>query len=70
MGALGFICAVTICCLIVAITNWWDNRKEKEREASLHQDAAVRKMMTEPLSESKKELWSKQKVHRTYFWKR
>ena len=54
MGALGFICAVTICCLIVAITNWWDNRKEKEREASLHQDAAVRKMMTEPLNESKK----------------
>ena len=56
MGALGFICAVTICCLIVAITNWWDNRKEKEREASLHQDAAVRKMMTEPLNESKKEV--------------
>ena len=54
MGALGFICAVTICCLIVAITNWWDNRKEKKREASLHQDAAVRKMMTEPLNENKK----------------
>ena len=54
MEALGFICAVTICCLIVAITNWWDNRKEKEREASLHQDAAVRKMMTEPLNESMK----------------
>jgi len=57
MGALGFICAVIMCGLIVAITNWWDNRKEKkekEREASLNQDAVVRKIMTEPLDESKK----------------
>ena len=57
MGALGFIRAVIMCGLIVAITNWWDNRKEmkeKEREASLNQDAAVRKIMTESLEESKK----------------
>ncbi len=57
MGALGFICAVIMCGLIVAITNWWDNRKEKkekEREASLSQDAAVRRIMDESLEESKK----------------
>lgn len=57
MGVLVFVCAVIMCGLIVAITNWWDNRKEKkekEREASLSQDAAARRIMDESLEESSK----------------
>ena len=57
MGVLVFVCAVIMCGLIVAITNWWDNRKEKkekEREAALNQDAAARRIMDESLEESKK----------------
>lgn len=30
MGALGFLTAVVSCALIVALTNWWDNRKKIE----------------------------------------
>ena len=57
MGVLVFVFAVIMCGLIVAITNWWDNRKEKkekEREAALNQDAAARRIMDESLEESKK----------------
>jgi hypothetical protein len=46
-----------MCGLIVAISNWWDNRKEKkekELETSLNQDAAARRIMDESLEESKK----------------
>ena len=30
MGALGFLIAVILCGFIVALTNWWDNRKDSK----------------------------------------
>ena len=57
MGVMGFICVVVVCGLIVAVTNWWDNRKEKkekEQAPVLNQDNAVRELMTDSMDESKK----------------
>ena len=44
MGAIGFLFAVIMCGLIVALSNWWDNRKEekeKQRMITMNQEAAV-----------------------------
>ena len=35
MGAFYFFLAVVLCALIVGLTNWWDNRKERESVADM-----------------------------------
>ena len=55
MGAIGFFTAVVLCGLIVALTNWWDKRKEEKDEQRIttsYQDAAARQIMKESFDKS------------------
>lgn len=55
MGAIGFFTAIVLCGLIVALTNWWDKRKEEKDEQRImasYQDAAARQIMKESFDKS------------------
>lgn len=55
MGALGFVIAVVLCGMIVALSEWRDKRKEekeRQRMLQLNQDAAAQQIMEESLKDS------------------
>lgn len=59
MGALGLFIAIVICGMIVSLSNWWDNKKNKKKqmhEVALNQDIAARQIINDSLEKSKTDM--------------